>query len=297
MANKQYNPLSAYFRAPKLFTIIPSRGKFYTTDVVDMPESGELPIFAMTAKDEVIMKNPDALLNGEAVAQVIKSCVPNVKQPRKMLSSDVDVLLVAIQGATHGDNVEVSATCPKCNEETTGIASVEASLSGMAVLDDVYTVEYNGLEIEIRPFTYESTIKAGITNFQSTRSLQALANIDNEDERLKVFNENFVKIANLNFTLIIDSVAKVSYTDEEGNKQEVIDRDMITEFLENAESKVGKLIEEKIKDINAIGINHEMSLQCTNEGCKEHNPSTNESNPFVFTSKVNFDPVNFFTAS
>lgn len=297
MATNQYNPLSAYFRAPKLFTIIPSRGKFYTKDVVDVPDSGELPVFAMTAKDEMIMKNPDALLNGEAVAQVIQSCVPNVKQPRKMLSSDVDVLLVAIQGATHGDNVEVTAKCPRCNEDTTGIASVEASLSSMAVLEDVYNVEYNGLDIEVRPFTYESTIKAGITNFQSTRSLQTLANIDNEDERLKIFNENFVKIANLNFTLIIDSVAKISYKDSADTIQEVTDRNMITEFLENAESKVGKMIEEKIKEINAIGINHEMSLQCSNEKCNEHDPATNETKPFVFTSKVNFDPVNFFTAS
>ena len=115
MANKQQNPLSAYFRAPKLYTQIPSGGKYYTPDIVEMPDTGELPVFAMTSKDEMIMKNPDALLNGEAVVQVLQSCIPNIKNARKVLSSDVDVLLIAIQGATYGDDIEVSAECPKCS--------------------------------------------------------------------------------------------------------------------------------------------------------------------------------------
>jgi len=59
MTNK-HNPLSSHFRAPKIFAPIPSAGKFYNDEVVEMPETQELPIFAMTAKDEMIMKNPDA---------------------------------------------------------------------------------------------------------------------------------------------------------------------------------------------------------------------------------------------
>ena len=103
------NPLSEYFRSPKLFVKLPTGGMFYDKDIVEYPESGELPVFPMTAKDEVMMKNPDALLNGEAVCSLISSCVPNVKNPRLMISNDVDTLLIAIQGATNGDDIEVSA--------------------------------------------------------------------------------------------------------------------------------------------------------------------------------------------
>lgn len=289
MTNK-HNPLSSHFRAPKIFAPIPSAGKFYNDKVVEMPETQELPIFAMTAKDEMIMKNPDALLNGEAVAQVIQSCVPNVKDARSMLSSDVDVLLVAIQGATYGDDVEVSAECPKCKEEQKGIASVETAIGTMGSIEERYSVEHDGLEIEIRPFTYASTIQAGITNFQSTRSLQALADVPDEMERLSLFNNNFKQIADLNFNLIVDSIANIGYTDEEGEEQSVTDRNHIKEFLDNAEQSVGKKIEEKITELNSIGINHEMKLQC--EKCLD-----DDGEPLVFDSKVNFDPVNFFTAS
>ena len=62
------NPLSAYFRAPKLYTTIPSGGKFYDENIMTVPDNGELAIFPMTTKDELMLKNPDALLNGEAVA-------------------------------------------------------------------------------------------------------------------------------------------------------------------------------------------------------------------------------------
>ena len=60
-------------------------------------------------------------------------------------------------------------------------------------LGDEYIVEELGLQIAIKPFSYSSTIKAGITNFQSTRSLQNLGDIEDDNERLELFNENFKK--------------------------------------------------------------------------------------------------------
>lgn len=291
MANNTQNPLSAYFRAPKLYTSIPSAGQYYTPDVCEVPENGELPIFAMTAKDEMIMKNPDALLNGEAVAQVIQSCVPNVKNARKMLSSDIDVLLIAIQGATFGDDIEVSASCPECETSASGVASVSDALATMGSLEDLYSVKHgDNLEIKVRPFTYASTIKAGITNFQSTRSLQALADIPDEMERLRLFNDNFKEISALNFELIADSIHSITILSE---NIDVNDRNQIAEFLDNADNSVGKAIEDQIQKINESGINTQMQLECENTECS----GREGDEAFKFVSKVNFDPVNFFTAS
>lgn len=283
MANNS-NPLSGYFRAPKLYTKIPSGGRFYTPDILDMPSSNELPIFPMTAKDELIMKNPDALLNGEAVASLIVSCVPSVRKPKALISNDVDALLVAIQGATYGDDINVKGTCPKCQKECSGVASVEGALETMTVLEETYKFEtHNGLTIELKPFSYESTIKAGIANFKSTRSLQSLSEIKDEMEQLKAFNESFLRIAALNFDLIVDSVASVSGIGEAGEKFSVTDPKLIREFLENCETVIGKTIEEKITNMNKIGVNKNVQLEC-----EEHGP---------FAQEVGFDPVNFFTAS
>jgi hypothetical protein len=248
-----------------------------------MPESGELSIFPMTAKDEVILKNPDALLNGEAVAHVIMSCVPAVKNPRKMISNDIEALLVAIQGASRGDSVEVSGKCPECGEICTSTASVESALETMSVLEETYSFKTNsGLEITLRPFTYESTIKAGIANFQSTRSLQSISEIADEMEQLKAFNTSFVRIAQMNFDLVVDSVASISGLTN-GEEFTVYDRGQIKEFLENCETSIGRKIEEQIEGINKIGVNKKIQLECD-----KHGP---------FEQDIGFDPVNFFTAS
>ena len=132
------NPLSGHFRTPKLYTQLPTGGKFYDENIIDMPTTKELPIYPMTAKDEIMMKNPDALLNGEAVAQVIASCVPSVKQPRELIANDVDALLVAIQGATFGDELTVSANCPTCNEQASAVLSTEVVLANMESIDKKY---------------------------------------------------------------------------------------------------------------------------------------------------------------
>lgn len=284
MANTQ-NPLSGFYRSPKLYVKLPTGGKFYDDSVIEWPSTGELPVYPMTAKDEMIMKNPDALLNGEAVAQVIKSCVPAVKRPRDLISNDADTLLIAIQGATSGDDIEVNASCPKCEAAVSGIASIEVALETMSMLEETYVFQtYNNLSVEIRPFTYESTVKAGIANFQTTRSLQGLAEIKDEMTQLKAFNENFMKIAALNFDLVVDSVASIRGKDAAGEDFIVTDRKHIREFLENCEASIGKEVESKIQEVNNYGVNKSIQLEC--DACGEQ-----------FQKEVGFDPVNFFTAS
>lgn len=284
MSNTQ-NPLAGFYRAPKLYTRLPTQGKFYDDTVIEWPTSGELPVFPMTAKDEMIMKNPDALLNGEAVAQVIASCVPAVKKPRDLISNDVDTLLIAIQGATAGDEIEIRETCPNCKEEVNSVASIEAALESMTVLKESYHFDTkDGLSIEIRPYTYESTVKAGIANFQSTRSLQSLQNIEDEMEQIRAFNDSFIQIAALNFDLMVDSVGSIRGTGADGEEFIVTDRKQIREFLENCESSIGKTIEKSIKEVNELGVVKTIQLEC--EACGN-----------VFEKEIGFDPVNFFTAS
>lgn len=279
------NPLQGFYRSPKLYVGLPTQGIYYDETVVDLPENRELAVYSMTARDEMIMKNPDALLNGEAVAQVIQSCVPQVKAPRQMISNDVETLLVAIQSATHGDEMDITSTCPECNSTVSAVASIADALETMQVVEQHYVLETSsGLDIEVRPYSYESSVKAGIANFQSTRSLQGIGAITDEMAQLSAFNESFVKLSALNFDLMVDSVSTIAGTDPEGEDFVVRDRGAIREFMENCESDVGHAIQDKISEINAIGVNKTMMMECAN--C-EHQ----------FTHEVGFDPVNFFIAS
>jgi hypothetical protein len=58
------NPLRQYFRRPSIYFRLPSDGRYYDASVVSMPPNRELPVYTMTAIDEMTVRTPDALFNG-----------------------------------------------------------------------------------------------------------------------------------------------------------------------------------------------------------------------------------------
>ena len=70
------SPLKKYSRQPKIYINLPSGGKFYNQDVLYGDTYTELAVYSMTANDEILYKTPDALINGRATAEAIKSCIP-----------------------------------------------------------------------------------------------------------------------------------------------------------------------------------------------------------------------------
>ena len=101
------NPLASFFRQPKIYVSLPSKGEFYPEGSLVKTHNNEYPVFAMTARDELLFKTPDALMNGVATREVITSCIPNILDPLKIPSLDVDAILSAIRIATYGEEMEV----------------------------------------------------------------------------------------------------------------------------------------------------------------------------------------------
>ena len=112
------NPLSGHFRQPAVYLQLPSRGQFWAPDSIDMPANGELPVYPMTAIDEITYRTPDALFNGQAVINVVQSCVPAIKDAWKIPNRDLNTLLVAIRIASYGHEMELTSTCPACRHES-----------------------------------------------------------------------------------------------------------------------------------------------------------------------------------
>ena len=150
----QNNPLRQYFRRPAVYIKLPSGGKIYSKDVVNLPENGELPVYPMTAIDEITIRTPDALFNGNAVPEVIKSCVPAIKDPWGLISGDLDAVLVGIRAAGGQNNLEVDSTCPSCQDSSTFGVNLVGLLSTLKMADYSIPLEMNDLEIKLRPMTY-----------------------------------------------------------------------------------------------------------------------------------------------
>ena len=54
------NPLQQYFRQPKIFIGLPSKGIFNKVGSVQ-GDVTHMPVFGMTGMDEILLKTPDAL--------------------------------------------------------------------------------------------------------------------------------------------------------------------------------------------------------------------------------------------
>ena len=284
MANKQQNPLSAYFRAPKLYTQIPSGGKYYTPDIVEMPDTGELPVFAMTSKDEMIMKNPDALLNGEAVVQVIQSCIPNIKNAWAVPSIDIDAILIAIRLATYGEIMEMSITVPGIEEERSFELDLRTLLDTLTSQQFENLIQMDGYTVEIAPLTYKEFTETAMKTFEEQRLFKVI-NDDAmpETEKLKLFNESFGRLTDLNINTVIKSVKCVTFDGE----QPVTNQQHIAEFFENADKSVFKSVIDHIDAQRAKFNVKPMTVSLSEEDVANGAPETIEV-PIVF------DQSNFF---
>ena len=113
MTKTSNNPLRQFFRRPAVYLKLPSRGQYWAPGSLDLPENGELPVYPMTAIDEISYRTPDALFNGQAVINVVQSCVPSILDAGKIPNMDLNALMVAIRIASYGHSLDVASTCAK----------------------------------------------------------------------------------------------------------------------------------------------------------------------------------------
>ena len=242
-SNIEQNPLRKYFRQAKVYINLPSKGKFYPTGAIEIPESGELPVFAMTAKDELTMKTPDALLNGQATVDVVKSCIPAIKNPWSMPSIDLDAVLIAIRIATYGETMEISTKVPGTGQDRTFDVDLRQLLNKLVSVEYDSMLEVNNMKIKIRPLTYKEFTEASLKTFEEQR-IFSLVNNDNvpDEEKLAKFNQSFKKLTDLTISTLSRSITSISIGDTE-----VTDQNHIDEFINNADKEFYKAITEHVE--------------------------------------------------
>jgi len=273
------NPLKQYFRQFKLFLKLPSGTSYYAPDAITFTDTGEVGVMPMTGKDELILKNPDALLNGEALTEVIKSCVPAVSNPRILLTNDIDALITAIRYATYNDGLETELLCPKCKHPNLFKLDLQYSLDNMSYLEPDYTINLeSGLTIYVKPYGFPEMLHGLHAQFEQSKLTRAMeSETITDDQRLKLFASSFKELSTVTYTLMCNSVVRVV---DESNGVNVTDKEFIKDFLQNIDKKSVDLISDLIKEINLIGIKRTFTAKC--EKC-EHQ----------WESEIDFNPVNF----
>ena len=278
------NPLSKHFRQPKLYIRLPSNGNFYAPGAIELTQNMEFPVYAMTAKDELRFKTPDALLNGQSTVDVIQSCMPNIKNAWAVPSIDIDAILIAIRLATYGERMEINTVVPVIKEER------KYDVDLRTLLDSLVSTEYNNLvvagdfKIEVAPLSYKYFTEAALKTFEEKRLIKVLDDTSlSELERLQKFNESFTRITDLNISIVTKSVVSVQYGDE----IPVTNPEFIQEFFDNADKDVYRALIEHVDTQRKKFVIKPLLAQTTPEEQERGAPKT-------FEVPILFDQSNFF---
>lgn len=236
------NPLKQYFRRPAVYIKLPSEGKGYKPGVINLTETGELPVYPMTAIDEITSKTPDALYNGTAVTELIKSCIPDIKDPWSINSNDLDAILISIKAASGGNNLEIETTCPKCENVDNYGLNLVAILSEIKPGDYDKTLRLNDLEIKFRPLIFKEMNQASMGQFEIQKMFTKMEAAKDDKERTEISQNALKAVTELTMEILSQTIEYIQTP-----SSRVEDKNFILDFLKNCDR--GMYI--KIRDYNA----------------------------------------------
>lgn len=274
---KKINPLAGYFRQPKIYIKLPSQGKFYSDGSLDVSENGEYPVYAMTAKDELMFKTPDALLSGQSTVEVIRSCIPAITDPWQMPSIDLDTVLIAIRIATYGENMEINTVCPSCGTDNSYEMNLVEWLTSISKFNYVDTLPVEQLILHLRPYSYQEITKTNLKSFEQQRIFNVI-NDDNlsDEQKVEMFGKSFVKLTQLTVDIIAGCIRQIDTPDSS-----VSDQQMIKEFIDNSPKEVFDSISKHVSSMK-----DKIELKPLNAKC------SNCSHEFIVP--ITIDQSNFF---
>jgi hypothetical protein len=270
------NPLMAFTRMPGMHIRLPSQGAYMEPGALALTSTGELPVYPMRAADEVLMKNPDALMSGQAVESLIASCVPGIRDPRMVSMPDLDVLLLAIRAASYGEKMEFEVKCPKCGEENVFDAHLPSLLATVSQLPATYPIPLQeGLTAYMRPYALKNATQVAIVSFEETRRIQSIEGQPDE-VKAQTIAGSLKRITALSELMLNDCVVAV-----ETPQGTVTDPNHIREFLADIPRDWTKRMEVGLKDLNSYGLSKKIKPTCSK--CQH-----------TWETELEFDPSSFF---
>lgn len=278
------NPLEKLYRHKKLYVSLPSGGRFYHSGI-KLSADGEIGVMPMSAVDEIKLKTPDSLFNGEALFDLFKSCVPDIENPEEMPICDVDKLLIAIRVATSGTDLDVKGICPKCGkEEVYQIDLTTIMNTAQDIPQDNVVKLGEGVEVELNPLTLRSQIKNQIETFYQFRMQQMITDDSTDEEKkAQIFDEALLKAITIQTSQVADCILKVTLL--EGSDEIVVtDKDQIFQWVENIDSHTHAAIKDALNELSDPHMQDVIKIQCPDE----------ENCGHTYETKVDLNPVNFF---
>ena len=142
----------------------------------------------------------------------------------------------------------------------------------------------SGFTIKCKPLTYKKLSDSQISAFEQQKQYATVATSKMSDqEKGKSFAQNFAKLTELNFSMLVDAITEITTPD----KQIVSDHDQIKSFIDNADAKIISEIQVVLGEIRTQAAIKPLKLKSTDEQIKKGATAT-------FDMPITFDSSNFF---
>jgi hypothetical protein len=258
------NPLLAKIRIPGATFRLPSQGLFYEDgELAEGVTKGEVEVYPMTAVDEIVLATPDKLLSGRAIMEIFARCIPQVIKPEKLLTRDVDFLMVCLRSVSFGDAMEVTYTHDCANAKThTFSVDIQQMIRETKVVDPTsinqeYTCTVpNGQIVTLKPLTYDNVIEL----YQTTALMKEDELSINEAEQL-----------------VLDTLSNVIR-----RVDDVTDKQQIREWVKSIPLGWKRKIEGAAQMVSQWGVDFTSRQKCPDCGEEAH-------------VQVSANPVSFFS--
>jgi len=250
--SKPVNPLTSFMRQPKIYIRLPSQGEYWPEGSLDISETGEYPVYSMTAKDELMLKVPDALMNGQAVVEVIQNCMPNIKNAWATPNIDMDLILIAIRLATYGEQM---TTPLKFGDDIemeyqVDLRIVMDNLLNNISWDPIVPISPE-LTVFVKPINYKHMTETALQTFETQKIMQLVNNDGvSEDDKVALFKESFIKLSGATLGSIEHSISRIDSSQGSTDNPE-----FIKEFVNGVDKEIFDKIQqhlEMLRDRNSI---------------------------------------------
>lgn len=256
------NPLERYFRQPAIYLSLPSRGEFYTKEALVIPESGELPVYPMTAMDEIRARTPDSLFNGTSLVDIIHSCIPDIKDPWSIPSIDLNAILAAIRLASYGEEMDITTRCPNCGEEADMGVDLRMVLDRIKSPDYKTPLQLGDLTFYFGPPTYKDQTDTALAQFESQKIIEMVNQVEiSEEERIQQLGNAFRKLTDITADIVTKTIRAVKIPDAM-----VTDKVHIRQFLDNCPKAIWEAVRDRSAELTESSEIQPFDITCNSCG-------------------------------
>jgi hypothetical protein len=281
------NPLANFYRTKEIYVKLPTQGKWYTRPP-NLTQDGEIGVYPMTVKDEILMNVPDSLYNGESLFELFKSIVPDILNPYEIAMPDVDVILLASRAATYDKKMRVTTECSHCKEAQEYDIDLPSALSKIELKTESVEVELpGGLVASIKPNTLKTYSANRIRTIETARLIRDMDPSGTKTPEAVAAIEHSIQVtAAAQIAILADSIEYIKTPD--GTTVDTTEH--IVEWLSQSNKSIVDALQAASDSQNQNGIDNQYDFTCGMEECGKPFKGSIEFNPSFFFSN-NWDKL------